>query len=61
MKHWSEETNWQRLGEIVDRIKARVDDAIARRDDHDGEAAHEDLISAEHRLRMAERGRDRNG
>ncbi len=59
MKQWLEETNWQRLSVIVDQIKARVDDAIARRDDFDGDAAHDDLISAEHRLRMAERRRDR--
>lgn len=59
MKHWSEETNWQSLGEIVDRLKARVNDAISRRDDFAGEAAHDDLIGAEHRLRMAERRRDR--
>jgi hypothetical protein len=30
-KHWSEETNWQRLGDIVASLKDRVDDAIARR------------------------------
>lgn len=59
MKHWSEETNWRRLSEVVDALKARVDDAIARSDDFNGEAAHDDLVSAEHRLRMAERRRDR--
>ena len=57
MKHWSEETNWQRLSEVVANLKARVDDAIARRDDFNGEAEHDELIRAEHRLRMAERGR----
>jgi hypothetical protein len=61
VKHWSEETNWQRLGDIVAHLKNRVNDAIARRDDFAGEAAHEDLICAEHRLRMAERGLERNG
>lgn len=59
MKHWSEETNWQRLSEVVDRLKEQVNAAIEARDDFAGEAAHDDLVSAEWRLRQAERRRDR--
>ena len=59
MKHWSEETNWQRLSDVVDRFKAKVNAAIAARDDATGEAAHEDLVAAEWRLRQAKRRRDR--
>ena len=55
MKHWSEETNWQRLKDIVARLKQKVDAAIVDRDEFTAEAAHDDLVSAEHRLRMAER------
>lgn len=58
-RHWSEETSFERLSEIVARLKARVDDAISARDDFAGDAAHEELINAEARLRMAERRRDR--
>ena len=56
-RHWSEETCWQPIAEVVERLKARVDAAIAARDDAAGDAAHEELIRAEHRLRMAERRR----
>ncbi len=59
MKHWSEDTNWQRLSVVVDRLKELVDAAIAARDDFTGEAAHNDLVAAEWRLRQAERRRDR--
>jgi len=57
--HWSEDTNWQRLGEVVNRLKAKVDQAVAARDDFTGDQAHADLVSAEWRLRQAERRRDR--
>jgi hypothetical protein len=59
VKHWSEETNWQRLSDVVQALKARVEKAIVDRDDFDGEAAHNDLTSAEWRLCQAERRRDR--
>lgn len=59
MKHWSEETNWQRLGDVVARLKDKVNAAIAAYDNDAGEAAHEDLVAAEWRLRQAERRRDR--
>jgi len=59
MKNWSEDTDWQRLSDVVARLKARVDDAIAARDEFTGETAHHDLICAEWRLRQAERGRER--
>lgn len=59
MKHWSEETNWERLDAAVARLKAKVNDAIEARDNFAGEAAHDDLVAAEWRLRQAERRRDR--
>ena len=61
MRHWSEETNWQPLSAVVECLKKKVDAAIAARDEFTAEVAHNDLVSAEHRLRMAERGRNRNG
>lgn len=57
MKHWTEETDWRRLSDVVADLKCRVDAAIAARDDFNGEAAHDDLIRAEWRLRQAERGK----
>ena len=59
MKHWSEETNWKRLDAVVARLKAKVNAAIEARDNFSGEAAHDDLVAAEWRLRQAERRRDR--
>lgn len=59
MKHWSEETNWKPLSEAVAALKAKVEAAYYRCDDVEAGAAHDDLVSAEHRLRMAERRRDR--
>jgi hypothetical protein len=59
MKHWSEDTNWQRLSAVVGCLKAQVDAAIAARDEHTAEAAHQDLICVEWRLRQAERRRNR--
>ena len=60
MKHWSEETQWQPLSVIVDALKRKVEAAYYRSDEAAADAAHDDLLSAEHRLRMAERGR-KNG
>ena len=57
--HWRDDTDWQRLSDVVARLKARVEDAIAARDDFEGGLAHADLLDAEHRLRMAERRRAR--
>lgn len=54
---WREDTDWQRLGVVVDALKRTLEDAIARRDDHAGDEAHADLICAEWRLRQAERRR----
>jgi len=54
---WREDTDWLRLGVVVQRLKARVEAAIVARDDDAGAQAHDDLISAEWRLRQAERGR----
>lgn len=54
---WREDTDWQRLGVVVDALKRRVEDAIAARDCQAGADAHADLLCAEWRLRQAERGR----
>jgi hypothetical protein len=55
MKHWSDETRWQSLGEVVAGLKAKVEAAYATAHEDDLDAAHDDLVAAEHRLRMAER------
>lgn len=55
MRHWSEDTNWQRLSEVVERLKRRVEDAYFRSDEARAEQAHDDLLSAEWRLRQAEK------
>lgn len=52
---WREDTDWLRLGDVVAALKAKVERAIAERDEAAGAAAHDDLISAEWRLRQAER------
>ena len=56
--HWREDTDWQRLGDVVARLKGDVEAAIEARDESAGAAAHDDLISAEWRLRQAGRRRD---
>lgn len=58
MKHWSEETNWQRLGEAVQGLKRKVEAAYFHCDEETASAAHDDLVSAEWRLRQAERRRE---
>lgn len=58
-RHWSEDTDWQRLGDVVERLKRRVEDAWYRCDEQAADEAHDDLTSAEWRLRQAERGRGR--
>lgn len=52
---WREDTDPLRLGVVVDRLKDRVDVAIVQRDDQGGSEAHGDLVSAEWRLRQAQR------
>ena len=56
-RHWTEDTNWQRLSDVVARLRVQVNAAIAARDNDAGQAAHDDLIRAEWRLRQAERRR----
>ena len=56
MKHWSEETNWQRLGSAVQRLKHKVEAAYYQCDDETASAAHDDLVRAEWRQIQAERG-----
>jgi hypothetical protein len=55
MKHWSDETRWQSLTEIVAGLKAKAEAAYREGRDADADAAHDELTSVEHRLRMAER------
>lgn len=52
---WREDTEPLRLGTVVDRLKYRVDVAIVQRDDEGGGEVHGDLVSAEWRLRQAQR------
>jgi hypothetical protein len=51
MTHWSDETAWQRLSDVAAQVEAAY---VAGRDD-EADAAHDDLVSVEHRMRMAER------
>ena len=53
--HWREDTDPLRLGTVVGRLKGHVDAAIVARDEEAGSPAHRDLVSAEWRLRRAER------
>jgi hypothetical protein len=55
MTHWSDETSWQRLSDVAARIKARAEAAYVAGRDDEADAAHDDLVSVEHRMRMAER------
>ncbi len=55
MKHWSDETRWQPLADVVAGLKAKVEAAYREGRDEDADAAHDDLTAVEHRLRMAER------
>lgn len=55
MKHWSEETNWKPLSAVVDGLKRKVEAAYYACDAATADAAHDDLTSAEWRLRQAER------
>jgi hypothetical protein len=60
MKHWSDETRWQPLADVVARIKARAEAVHRAGADDAAEAAldeHDDPVAAEHRQRMAERRR----
>ena len=56
--NWREDTDWLRLGVVVTDLKARVERAIAQRDEEAGSASHDDLISAEWRLRQSEGRKD---
>jgi hypothetical protein len=58
MKHWSDETRWQPLADVVATLKARVEAAYTTAHEDDLDAAHDELVTAEHRLRMAERRAD---
>lgn len=56
-KHWSEETGFEPLSAAVERLKAKVERAYYECRDQEAEQAHDDLTSAEWRLRQAERKR----
>lgn len=55
MKHWSDETRWQPLADIVAALKVRTEAAYRAGRDDEADAAHDELVAVEHRLRMAER------
>lgn len=55
MKHWTAETNWKPLSAAVARIKRQVEDAYYHGRDDEADQSHDDLVSAEWRLRQAER------
>ncbi len=57
MKHWTEETNWKPLSDVVERLKRDVERAYYECRDDDAGELHDDLTSAEWRLRQAERKR----
>lgn len=54
---WREDTDRLRLAVVAAAYRARVERAIVERDEEAGAAAHTCLISAEWRLRQAERRR----
>ena len=56
MKHWSEETNWKRLGDAVARLKRATEAAYYQCDEETASNAHDDLVRADWRQRQAERG-----
>ena len=53
--HWSENTNWQSLEYAATALKSKVEAAYFAGNDQDAGDAHDDLTSAEWRLRQAER------
>ncbi|WP_128181996.1 hypothetical protein [Paenirhodobacter populi] len=54
-KHWSDETGFEPISAAVARLKAKVERAYHESREEDAAAAHDDLVSAEHHLRMAQR------
>lgn len=56
-KHWSEETNWKPLSDAVAVLKRQVEDHHYNCRSQEAQDAHDDLVSAEWRLRQAERRR----
>lgn len=59
MKNWRDETNWKPLSEAVASLKAAAEAAYHASHDDVASDAHDDLVSAEWRLRQAERRNDR--
>lgn len=60
MTDWRDETRWQPLGAIVQRLKRKVESAYHHCDEDTASEAHDDLTAAEWRLRSAERLKERN-
>lgn len=54
---WRESTDWQKLSVAVDRLKRKVEAAYYACDEDTASDAHDDLVSAEWRLRQSERRR----
>lgn len=57
MKSWRESCDWQHLSNVVAKLKRDVEAAYFQCREADADAAHDDLLSAEWRLRQAERRR----
>lgn len=59
MTDWRDETRWQPLGAVVQRLKREVEASYHRCDEDAASEAHDDLTEAEWRLRAAERLKER--
>lgn len=55
MTAWSDETRWQKLADVAARLKAQAEAAWRAGPGEDADAAHDDLVAVEHRMRMVER------
>lgn len=61
MTGWRESTDWHHLGAVVARLKRDVEAAYHACNEDRAAAAHDDLVSAEWRLRRAMARRGQNG
>lgn len=55
MKHWSESTDWRILSHAVHTLRLKVEASYYACEDEEAGSAHDDLVSAEWRLRQAKR------
>ena len=52
---WQDSTDWQSLHSVVQRLKRRVEAAYYAGTPDEADEAHDDLVSAEWRLRAAQK------